>query len=190
MGQTKSDWRRALLAARTAISETTRRVASDAIAKRVIALPGFGKVGSILGYVAMGAEVDATAVLAAASAAESPVYLPCADHSTESPLWVEYGGLATAHGGVDARALKYPVHAIVPGVGFDFSGIRLGRGGGFYDRALAALRAAGHVQVIGLAFECQIVPVLPHDPWDQGVDAVVSDRRIVRPGRTEKAYAS
>jgi 5-formyltetrahydrofolate cyclo-ligase len=184
MAQTKSDWRRALLAARAAIPETTRRVASDAIARRVLALRGFVEAGSILGYVALGAEVDAATLLAAASAAEIRAYVPCADHSMEPPLWTEYGRCATAHEGVDEQALKYPVLAIVPGVGFDFSGTRLGRGSGFYDRALATLREGGRVQVVGLAFECQIVPVLPYDSWDQGVDIVVSERRVVTPSRS------
>ena len=143
MAQTKSDWRCALLAARAAIPETTRRVASDAIARRVLALPEFVAAGSILGYVALGAEVDAATLLAEASAAKIRAYVPCADHSIEHPLWTEYGRCATAHEGVEAQALSYPVFAIVPGVGFDFSGTRLGRGSGFYDRALAALREGG-----------------------------------------------
>ena len=175
------------MAARSAIPDATRRVASDAIAKRVLELPGFGEARSILGYTAIGAEVDAATVLAAASAAGIAVYVPCVDHTRDAPLWAPYGSAVDE--GVSAEALRYPVLAIVPGVGFDLSGNRLGRGGGFYDRALAGLRSAGRVQVIGAAFECQIVPVLPHDPWDQGVDAVVSDRRVVHPSRTEKAYA-
>lgn len=183
MAQTKSDWRCALLAARAAIPETTRRVASDAIARRVLALPEFVAAGSILGYVALGAEVDAATLLAEASAAKIRAYVPCADHSIEHPLWTEYGRCATAHEGVEAQALSYPVFAIVPGVGFDFSGTRLGRGSGFYDRTLAALREGGRVQVVGLAFECQIVQVLPHDPWDQDVDVVVSERRVVTRSR-------
>jgi 5-formyltetrahydrofolate cyclo-ligase len=57
--------------------------------------------------------------------------------------------------------------------------MRLGRGGGFYDRALGDLRSVGDVHVVGLAFECQIVPVLPSDPWDQRVDVVVSEQRVL-----------
>lgn len=57
---------------------------------------------------------------------------------------------------------------IVPGIGFDRQGFRLGRGGGHYDRLLSKLR--GHVPLVGLAFKVQRVqrmPVAPHDvPMD------------------------
>jgi 5-formyltetrahydrofolate cyclo-ligase len=64
--------------------------------------------------------------------------------------------------------------AIVPGVAFDLDGGRLGRGGGHYDRLLAALPTT--CLRIGLAFSCQIVPRVPMDTHDQAVDVVVSDR--------------
>jgi len=80
---------------------------------------------------------------------------------------------------LSARGLAFPVIAIVPGVGFDHCGMRLGRGRGFYDRALTQLRQAGNVHAVGLAFECQIVADLPSDAWDQRVDVVVSDTRVL-----------
>src|SRR5262249_60628997 len=66
---------------------------------------------------------------------------------------------------------------LVPGLGFDPGGTRLGRGGGHYDRALAHHPAALR---IGLACEAQILSWLPRDPWDQPMDAVVTDRRRPR----------
>lgn len=64
--------------------------------------------------------------------------------------------------------------AIVPGVAFDLDGGRLGRGGGHYDRLLAALPAT--CLRIGLAHSCQIVPRVPMLEHDQAVDVVVTDR--------------
>lgn len=133
----------------------------------------------------MGAEVDVAALLATGVESEVEVFVPNGEHATDRPLWNVYRGGEIAHTGVEAEALSYPVFAIVPGVGFDLSGVRLGRGGGFYDRALAALRRAGSVRAVGVAFECQIVSKLPHDPWDQGVDVVVSERRVRVVQRTE-----
>jgi len=185
MAQTKSDWRRALLTARTAIPEATRRAASEDIARRVRSLPDFREARSVLGYVALGAEVDVAALLATAVESEVGVLVPSGAHASDGPLWAVYRGGEIAHAGVAARTLSYPVFAIVPGVGFDLLGVRLGRGAGFYDRALAALRQAGSVRAVGVAFECQIVPELPHDPWDQGVDIVVSERRVLAVHRTE-----
>jgi 5-formyltetrahydrofolate cyclo-ligase len=186
MAQTKSDWRRTLLMARAAIPETTRRAASDEIGRRVLALQDFREARSILGYVALGAEVDVATVLAAAIEAAIDVYVPNGEHAAEPPLWNVFRKDEIAHQGVEARSLSYPVLAIVPGVGFDSSGVRLGRGGGFYDRALTALHQAGSVLVVGIAFECQIVPALPSDTWDQGVDLVVSEQRVLTAARGQK----
>jgi 5-formyltetrahydrofolate cyclo-ligase len=169
--------------ARAAVPETTRRAASDEIARRVLALQTFRDARSILGYVALGAEVDVATVLTAAVEAAIDVYVPNGEHAAGPPLWNAFRGDEIAYQGVEARSSSYPVLAIVPGVGFDSSGVRLGRGGGFYDRALAALHQAGTVVVVGIAFECQIVPALPSDPWDQGVDVVVSERRVLTAAR-------
>ncbi|QCO57034.1 5-formyltetrahydrofolate cyclo-ligase (plasmid) [Pseudorhodobacter turbinis] len=66
----------------------------------------------------------------------------------------------------DARVL-IPDLIISPVVGVDPMQFRLGYGGGFYDRTLAALRAAGHdIRVIGIGFAAQSIPTifpLPHD---------------------------
>ncbi len=77
--------------------------------------------------------------------------------------------------------LAFPVMMIVPGVGFDAHGGRLGRGHAYYDQAIAAVRAAGNVAVVGAAYEEQVTDRLPQDPWDQRVDLVVTERRVLVP---------
>ncbi len=67
---------------------------------------------------------------------------------------------------------------VVPGLAFDASGRRLGRGYGYYDRFLAAL--GGTALTVGLAFTWQLVPEVPVDAWDVPVDAVVTEDGIVR----------
>jgi 5-formyltetrahydrofolate cyclo-ligase len=61
---------------------------------------------------------------------------------------------------------------LVPGVAFDRAGRRLGRGGGYYDRALRAHGAGAGV--VGLAFACQLVEAVPAGPDDWHVNAVVT----------------
>lgn len=66
-----------------------------------------------------------------------------------------------------------PAHidlALLPGLAFDATGGRLGRGGGHFDRLLGggALREAW-----GLAFDCQLVPRVPREAHDRGVQRVV-----------------
>jgi 5-formyltetrahydrofolate cyclo-ligase len=184
--QTKAEWRRELLAVRAALPETTRRTASRNIATRVCTLSAFKRAPTILGYVPLGAEVDASMILAAATEQHKDTWVPAFAASASRPLWVRYAaGRIRDESGSGAEALAYPILAIVPGVGFDRFGMRLGRGGGFYDRALTALRNAGVIQVVGLAFEGQIVPLLPSDTWDEPVDLVASENRILAPSRGE-----
>jgi 5-formyltetrahydrofolate cyclo-ligase len=77
---------------------------------------------------------------------------------------------------VERRDLLIPPSEIdlmlVPGVAFDRSGRRLGRGGGFYDRYLAAPDAA-HIYKVGLAHPHSIVPNVPTEQHDITMDIVV-----------------
>jgi 5-formyltetrahydrofolate cyclo-ligase len=65
----------------------------------------------------------------------------------------------------------------VPGLAFDLHGNRLGRGKGWYDRALASL--GGQARFIALAFEFQIVDEVPTDSWDRKVHHIITERRII-----------
>lgn len=65
---------------------------------------------------------------------------------------------------------------IMPLVAVDQRGIRLGMGGGFYDRTLAT--APTRPDRMGLAYPFQHVSLLPARPWDQALDAVVTPEQI------------
>jgi 5-formyltetrahydrofolate cyclo-ligase len=184
MVQTKIEWRRTLLQARRAVPQDVHRRDSAAIARRVGHLPCVANARSVLGYSPIGAEVDPSAVFALDGVAEAPRYLP-ARSNDDVPRWLPWSAVPTERAErstVSAAALRYPVLVLVPGVGFDSRGVRLGRGVGFYDRALAELRECGTVYAIGLSFECQVVPALPADPWDQRVDVIVTERRAIEFG--------
>ena len=70
-----------------------------------------------------------------------------------------------------------PDTLLVPLVGFDRRGFRLGYGGGFYDRTLMDLRARRNVTAIGVAFDGQCVVAVPHGPDDQRLDWLLTERR-------------
>lgn len=65
----------------------------------------------------------------------------------------------------------------VPGVSFDVEGNRLGRGKGWYDVILR--RIAGNAIAVGLAYEFQIVDQVPVDPWDQRVQYIFTEDRLI-----------
>ncbi|MCY4389842.1 MAG: 5-formyltetrahydrofolate cyclo-ligase [Desulfurellaceae bacterium] len=66
---------------------------------------------------------------------------------------------------------------LIPGVGFDRAGHRLGRGRGYYDRVLRNL-LAGALRV-GLAHDYQIVSHIPIDEHDERVDYIVTEKRLI-----------
>ena len=80
----------------------------------------------------------------------------------------------------DGEWLK-PDLLIVPLLAFDGSGLRLGYGGGFYDRTIAGLRAAGSVRAVGFGYAAQQVHEVPADETDERLDAIVTEAGVVRP---------
>jgi len=78
------------------------------------------------------------------------------------------------------HSVATPDLMITPLLAFDTAGYRLGFGGGYYDRTLAALRASSGIYAIGAAFEGQEVGNVPHDELDQRLDAIVTDKRVIQ----------
>ena len=72
-----------------------------------------------------------------------------------------------------------PDVVIVPMLAFDRNGHRLGYGGGFYDRTLAALRAQQDVFAVGLAYAAQELKGLPFEATDAPLDAIVTEREVL-----------
>lgn len=82
--------------------------------------------------------------------------------------------------GAEAAGTTFrPDMFIVPGLGFDRQGRRLGFGGGYYDRFLAAVRAqsdAGPCAFVGLCYHCQLQEELPAESWDERMTHICTDR--------------
>lgn len=66
---------------------------------------------------------------------------------------------------------------LVPGLAFDLSGSRLGRGRGWYDRLLKKL--GKQATAGGLAYDFQIVDQVPHEPWDEAVAYIFTETRLI-----------
>jgi 5-formyltetrahydrofolate cyclo-ligase len=133
-------------------------------------------------YYAQGAELDPTPLAERLTASGIAVALPVALSQAgilQFRRWTLGEGLEPDAAGVPsppaaAEALT-PQVIVTPLLAFDRRGGRLGQGGGHYDRTLANLRAAGPVFVLGLAYAGQELDVIPMEPHDQRLDAVLTE---------------
>lgn len=77
------------------------------------------------------------------------------------------------------QPIVQPDMVVTPLLGFDREGRRLGQGGGYYDRALEALRGRKDVFVLGLAYVGQETHGLPDEPHDQRLDAILTESEYI-----------
>jgi len=89
---------------------------------------------------------------------------------------LEAGVFGTLHPSPKREVIE-PDALIVPMLAVDEEGWRLGYGGGFYDRTLAGLRARKNITAVGVGFNAQLVPEVPHGPDDQRLDWLLTDKR-------------
>lgn len=72
---------------------------------------------------------------------------------------------------------------LIPLVAFDYRGVRLGMGGGYYDATLAYLKSRRRLRrprLIGIAYACQQAPALPADAWDVRLDSVLTEAGLTQ----------
>ena len=178
MTDTKAAARAAALARRAQVHAAGRSVTRHL--SEVLA--GYRGV-PLAGYLPMRTEIDPVPALAEA-AVHGPVGMPvivAKDAPLRFRVWTP--GCATVPGTFGAPIPEsgdwmVPDILIVPLVAFDRQGGRLGYGGGFYDRTLAALRAQRPVLAIGCAYAAQEAGDLPLEPTDQPLDMVVTEQGV------------
>lgn len=140
---------------------------------------------ALAGYMAMRTEIDP---LAAMLAHQGPVCVPVIIAAGQALRFREWSpGCRMEMGAFGAEipaegAWIEPEVLIVPLVGFDARGFRLGYGGGFYDRTLQALRAKRETLAVGFAFAAQELPEVPIDEFDQRLDVMVTETGVRRFG--------
>ncbi|WP_435885557.1 5-formyltetrahydrofolate cyclo-ligase [Streptomyces subrutilus] len=191
----KTALRRHLLAARRALDPGARRTAAAALAARALGLPELAGARTVAAYVSVGSEPGTRELLDALRAAGKRVLLPVllADNDLD---WAVYGGPGTlaeaAHTGkmtllepagprLGPQAVTTADAVLLPALAVDGRGMRLGRGGGSYDRVLERLeRADAHPALVVLLYDDEVVARVPEEPHDHPVQAVATPSGVRR----------
>lgn len=135
----------------------------------------------LAGYMPMRTEIDP---LPAMTAHDGPVGVPVIIGAGQALRFREWSpGCAMIDGefgaAIPAEGLWIePEILVVPLVGFDRRGFRLGYGGGFYDRTLDGLRGKRPTLAIGYAFSAQELDQVPIEPTDQKLDMIVTEKGV------------
>jgi 5-formyltetrahydrofolate cyclo-ligase len=176
-------WRKArrqeLIARRVGLSDTERAVASEQISARLDAVLT-DAAGRLVGlYWPFKGEYDsrglARALHGKGVALALPVVVGKAQPLVFRPWWPG-APMAAGVWNIPVPAGDEAVEPdilIVPLVGFDGERYRLGYGGGFYDRTLAAMTS--RPRTIGVGFSCGRLPTVYPQPYDIRMDVVVTD---------------
>jgi 5-formyltetrahydrofolate cyclo-ligase len=181
----KRDVRRRVLAKRDSLPPAMRESQGHLIVERFLALPEVAAAGIVMAFWSFGSEVPTAPLLEALRERGSRVALPrIVEGDLDVRLWspgdatigTAFGAREPADG---AAVLPQDIDVVVtPGVAFDRKGRRVGYGGGFYDRFLAATRS--DALRVGIAFDVQLLDEdLPGGDFDLGVDIVVTGSETV-----------
>ena len=172
-------------ALRTRMRALRRQLAADspdAACRAAALLPAFRDCEVYGLYHPDGSELDPTPIRVAAAARALPVVvardaaLVFRLSEPGQPLVPDALGIL-APGMAAAEA--WPDIVFTPVLAFDRRGGRLGQGGGYYDRTIAALRARKPVLVIGVAYAGQEVAEIPQEPHDERLDAILTETAYI-----------
>ncbi len=192
MNAHKAALRKELRARRRGLSATEHAQRSNRAAQMIARLPQFSAGSRIALYLPFDAEVDTAGLIAVACRRGIRSYVPVVSDARHGRIGFyplagptrrgRYGILVPHRnvGPVDPRWLDL---VVVPLVGVDAAGKRLGMGAGYYDRVMAFRR--GRVdwrgpRLIGLAFDCQRVESISAEPWDLGLDYLATETGLLQ----------
>ncbi|MEX2532863.1 MAG: 5-formyltetrahydrofolate cyclo-ligase [Nitriliruptoraceae bacterium] len=167
---------------RAALPSPYREDATARVNERLTQHPAVRAGLRVGGYAATPAELNIDNVLARIIATHGQVYLPrvvddhiefCACDALNT-LQAGFAGIREPIG--EAISVATLDVLLIPGVGFDKTGQRLGHGAGHYDRILAQL--GSHCVTIGVAFGVQIVTQIPTEAHDRPVQMVLTEGAV------------
>ena len=185
----KEQIRKDMAKAVNGLTERQRTERTRAIESRLFDFANFLEARIVLLYVDSDCEVRTKSILRRAYDFSKIVALPCFDAERRKMAILKVDSLdkdlqSGARGVMEPnpeRCKPVPLNkvdiAIIPGQAFDEKGGRVGSGRGYYDRFIPELPAT--TRKVALAFEEQILPLIPTESHDRHVDIIITDKRII-----------
>ncbi|MEU0788401.1 5-formyltetrahydrofolate cyclo-ligase [Streptomyces sp. NPDC006173] len=187
--------RRGFLSVRSGLTDDDVRKSAAALAVRALELPELAHARAVAAYVSVGSEPGTLALLDALHARGVRVLLPVLlpDNDLDWGVYEGAGSLAPVRHGtrmallepagerLGPEAVRDADAVLLPGLAVDGRGMRLGRGGGSYDRVLARLeRADADPALVVLLYDAEVVDRVPAEAHDRPVHAVVTPSGVRR----------
>ena len=187
--------RRGLLSVRNGLPADDVRETAAALAARALELPELARAGTVAAYVSVGSEPGTLALLDTLHARGVRVILPVllpdndldwgAYTGADSLAEVRHGGkmalLEPAGERLGPAAVQDADAVLLPGLAVDARRMRLGRGGGSYDRVLARLERSGaDPALVVLLYDTEVIDRVPEEAHDRPVHAVVTPSGVRR----------
>ena len=167
------------------VDQDNGALAADLLAQKGETLLSLPDVSIVAGYIPIGSEIDPRPLMSrfvptGAKLSGAKLCLPevvnknqALQFRTWSPGDMLISGLLGTLQPMSSAQIVEPDLVLVPLLGLDLKGVRLGQGGGFYDRTLALLKSKG-ARAYGVAFDEQIVDDLPNEPHDELLDGLIT----------------
>ncbi|MDG0970153.1 MAG: 5-formyltetrahydrofolate cyclo-ligase [Porticoccaceae bacterium] len=187
------DIRQQLRTARRSLASADQKKAAKALTQQLISQTYFLQAKHIGLYLANDGEIDPHGIIEVASSLNIICYLPVIDRATNNSLcFAEYDEntelkpnkfniLEPVITNKNSKPPKDLDLILMPLVGFDREGNRIGMGGGYYDRTLAFMNTNKRdvPTLIGLAHSCQEISSIDRQSWDITLNLIVTEKQII-----------
>lgn len=174
-------------ARRAAVTPASGLEAAGQIAAHFQATFKLAKGAIVAGYWPMDNEADVRPLLETLHGQGCRLCLPAVIEASKPLVFREWapgeplvgGAHGTRHPQETAQSL-IPQVVLAPLLAYDARGWRLGFGAGYYDRTLQNLRRSNEIIAVGVGYGCQEFPDIPHEETDQRLDAIVTEKGVIR----------
>jgi 5-formyltetrahydrofolate cyclo-ligase len=178
---TKTQLRKSLLKTRKSLSLEAWKEKSDRICDRLQHSPLFIQAKTILSYISFRQEPDLSPLF---TTSKKWGFSRCVGKELSWHIWQPGDTLHTGAYGIlepqpDAPKIEHPEVdlILVPAVGCDLHGYRLGYGGGYYDRMLTKSEWESPM-TIGIIFEFAFLAEVPVESWDKPLHGICTESRL------------